>query len=362
MVSKALNENEDIQIRGIVHVIYALDVFNNYKVMVRDISTGASSKILDSMKHENPTLCLPFRMVSIHFCYNAPILRYPIAIFQQFVGSNLRMRFRCHYGSNLEVQYMLRSFGLLENVMPIDNDGNLKVDLHLKYLERLKKSEILELQAKEAAKVTTPKPPTSTTASDAVVADDVTSSTRHKTKSNSRSARAFASSFVASSEIIEIPTSRDGKTLRRRCVTGSLSPFAAGIHCLLTRVFLFSFTTTVLLGRGKLFQEYPGNVRLFQLVEKYRPAYTTAESNFEKASINQLIVKLVRDGHGRFLEKRRGIVVGGAGGSSSPTSSQQQKKKDDDEEDTNNYDSTSFGWIEVSDEVAFNKVARYYRK
>ena len=48
---------------------------------------------------------------------------------------------------------------------------------------------------------------------------------------------------------------------------------------------------------------------------------------------------------------------------SSDTSIQQlKKKKDDDEEDTNNYDSTSFGWIEVSDEVAFNKVARYYRK
>ena len=89
-----------------------------------------------------------------------------------------------------------------------------------------------------------------------------------------------------------------------------------------------------MLGRGKQYQDYPGNAKLFELVEKYRQPYINAESNFEKSFINQLIVKLVKESNGRFLKR---------------------------EKNSDGHDAIG-GWIEVSDEVALTKVGRNYRK
>ena len=44
-------------------------------------------------------------------------------------------------GTNLEIQYSLQSFGITSDVLPVDQDGNLLVERHLKYLETCKTQE-----------------------------------------------------------------------------------------------------------------------------------------------------------------------------------------------------------------------------
>ena len=85
----------------------------------------------------------------------------------------------------------------------------------------------------------------------------------------------------------------------------------------------------VLLQRGKIYQSHHGNVQLTKLVEKYRAQYNAAQRQIEKSTINQLIVQLIHESGGRFLMR--------------------------DKEDTGK-------WKEVPNELAWERVARRYRK
>lgn len=82
----------------------------------------------------------------------------------------------------------------------------------------------------------------------------------------------------------------------------------------------------VLLGRGKVIQEHPGNLRYRHLIETSRERYETS-SKFEKTAVAEVIVKLIKESSGRFL------------------------KQDDD----------GTGWVEVTDEIAREKVAHAFR-
>ena len=65
-----------------------------------------------------------------------------------------------------------------------------------------------------------------------------------------------------------------------------------------------------------------------KFVDKYRMQYLAAQFNVDKSCIIQLIVKLIHEQNGRFLQ----------------------------------FDKELNAWIEVTDEVAWHKVSRRYRK
>ena len=58
----------------------------------------------------------------------------------------------------------------------------------------------------------------------------------------------------------------------------------------------------VLVGRGKPFQQHPGNVRLRQLVELHVATYKAAETG-EKGMVTLEILRTINDASGRFLKK-----------------------------------------------------------
>jgi hypothetical protein len=88
----------------------------------------------------------------------------------------------------------------------------------------------------------------------------------------------------------------------------------------------YPVTNDVLLGRGRPFQEFPGNVRLALLIDKYRERYTTA-GRCDKAIISQHLLDMIKESKGRFLKKM----------------------------------TDSEGWVEVSDDVAQDKVSHGFR-
>ena len=257
---------EDVQRRGIVHVLYSVNASAQKASQILISSAQAGVKISKT---------IPFRLVSLHFCYSNRHLRYPMAVIQQNVGKDVRIRFRSHFGTDIEVHYALQAFGLLDDVLPIYAGykkapiyaGYKKANLeHLKYVDRLRQDEA----EKEVER------------------------------------------RLQDGSVIDIPTQRD-----------------------------------VLLGRGKLFAEYPGNLRLSSIVEKYREPYNAAEGNFQKTSINRLIVSIIHEHGGRFLERLN----------------KEAPKNDSDLSEINGNDTHSAsGWIEVSDEMAVKKVGRFYRK
>jgi hypothetical protein len=81
----------------------------------------------------------------------------------------------------------------------------------------------------------------------------------------------------------------------------------------------------VLLGRGRPIQEHAGNMRLKAIVDEYLSTYHTATNTKIKTKITADIVHLIKKTSCRFLSKESGV------------------------------------WIEVSDDVARDKVSHLFR-
>ena len=98
-------------------------------------------------------ISLPFRIAGLHFCYSDTRLRPAMALIQLVVGHQVRIRFRSHFGSHLEVQYALMTFGLPMKSIPIRDDGTLKPELNEQYLrERHEKDKKFRRQEEDESR------------------------------------------------------------------------------------------------------------------------------------------------------------------------------------------------------------------
>ena len=96
----------------------------------------------------------------------------------------------------------------------------------------------------------------------------------------------------------------------------------------------------VLLGRGKQYQKHAGNVYLDELVARYKKQYFSLSSSIEKNVLAQAIMKMVYEKNGRFLQRApAGNKTAFKGGNNAPNL-----------------------WVQISDEAAWSKVSRRFRK
>jgi len=196
---------------GLTTILYNVDFSGPSK---RDIDFLLSSKWLKDT--------LPYRVASMHFCYNDSRLRPLISALQVISGKESRIRFRTHYGSHLECTYSLMGFGIPLNTLPLDNENNVSTEKVSSWMQaRFEKERGLAIQKAAAS---TP-------------------------------------------GFLEFPLSTD-----------------------------------VLLGRGRPFQEFPGNRRLAMLVEQHRNQYQSSDK-LGKTAISLDIVRAIKSGGGRFLKR-----------------------------------------------------------
>jgi hypothetical protein len=71
-----------------------------------------------------------------------------------------------------------------------------------------------------------------------------------------------------------------------------------------TGVILHPSPLDVLCGRGRPYQDFPGNTRVGQMVDDQVPTYLTTTERLAKTMIANSIVKRVQDSGGRFLTRR----------------------------------------------------------
>jgi hypothetical protein len=83
----------------------------------------------------------------------------------------------------------------------------------------------------------------------------------------------------------------------------------------------------VLLGRGRPYQQYPGNIQLAAFIDHLRAQYKTLD-RLNKTSLTHGIVHMIKDSGGRFLKRA---------------------------------DDGSGRWVEVSNDVAREKVSHGFR-
>ncbi|KAG7361442.1 hypothetical protein IV203_036542 [Nitzschia inconspicua] len=118
-------EDEESQKTGIVNVYYNIDLGVPeplYFELIRRIA------IIDSS--------IPYRSISVHYCYNMAALRPALELYQMFAGTRNRVRFRTHFGSHMECQFSLMTFGITRSILQLDDNGNLKPGVMQSFYER----------------------------------------------------------------------------------------------------------------------------------------------------------------------------------------------------------------------------------
>lgn len=206
--------DEEVQKRGTVDVLYFVDmngIPDDMFSFVRD-----SHHILSAM---------PTRPCGFHICYNNKLIRPFLAFLHMVTSKDRKLRERLHFGSHLEVQYALCTFGInMSDASAYDSFGP-------EYIARFLKSR-REIEAEE------------------------------KRREEEREAS--------------------------------------------TGVILHPGPLDVLCGRGRPYQDFPGNIRVGQIVDDHVPLYLETQERLAKTMIAISIVQLVQRSGGRFLTRRKG--------------------------------------------------------
>ena len=91
-VMKAVENDESIQKKGVVNIMYNVDNDHEerFHYTKKDLELMVDASFIND--------CLPFKYASMHFCYNNPRLKPLMNVIQYAVGTEARIRFRAHYG------------------------------------------------------------------------------------------------------------------------------------------------------------------------------------------------------------------------------------------------------------------------
>ena len=175
-------------------------------------------------------LALPYRASALHFCSNQMGLKSIFDLVRWPLSKHDRMRFRTHFGSSLEIEYSLMTFGIKN--LPLKEDGSVKIELHEQFVREQKEKE----QARQRQEDST--------------------------------------------------AAETGK-------------------------FAYPSPIDVLLGRGKSYQEFPGNQRMGRIVDSYREAYHHLVDSVDKQSLSTNLVKMIQESGTRFLQRQsdRWVIV-----------------------------------------------------
>mmetsp|Transcript_33280 Transcript_33280/g.80478 ORF Transcript_33280/g.80478 Transcript_33280/m.80478 type:complete len:477 (+) Transcript_33280:132-1562(+) len=124
MLMDLLQTDEDVQLKGVCGLTYAAEDCT-------DAMNGAGY-----FEHIELTNAIPVHIASVHYCCSkmSEYLFLNLAI--KAMPPKLRARFRSHFGSHVECQYRLSTYGILGENLPLMPDSN-KVDMkyHLQWCQ-----------------------------------------------------------------------------------------------------------------------------------------------------------------------------------------------------------------------------------
>ena len=303
-VMSILKYNVDIQKRGFVGIMYDIGLQEKDEAMMLGLA---------KFRH-----CLPLKLSAIHHCSDNQFVRAMFTIELIFMETYERVRYRGHFGTHMECQYSLHTFGQPKHGFPVSESGDYKLQQLMDLLTIFRKHEEAEARAVAAA---------SASAAAAVTPEAVAGSARqpqhqqHHDSScsvmslNSGSERSNRSNFSNESSMMSRSgspndinlTFKKGNTISQRVGTPPLGP-SSSTACSSRRknrnpsigsansggsgggggggsgVFLVPQPSDVLLGRGKQIQEHSGNVRFRKLLDMHLQRYEQV-GKYEKTEI-----------------------------------------------------------------------------
>jgi hypothetical protein len=240
--------------------------------LVYSVGVGRITMKLDEEVFLNAykfTDCLPIRIVAMHYCFNDAKLRPVMSFIQLACGKHTRLRFRAHYGMGCghRTQRVLRMLNYLTYSSYLTFSGS-SIECKFNLATFGISSEMLPL-----------------------------------TRSGAFDTKDFYQ-YVEERRGIEA-----GSRIRRN--PGMID---------------FPSQMDVLLGRGRPYHEFAGNLRLSSVIDMHREAYAVG-NRFKKTAISVEVVQIIKSMNGRFL-----------------------KRGED-----------GYGWVEVPEDVARVKISHSFR-
>ena len=105
--------------------------------------------------------------------------------------------------------------------------------------------------------------------------------------------------------IPNVPLNSDGTLIMHNPIDSSSKRFFfTRPECTLSNNLILPTPQDILLGKGRPYQEHPGNIAMNDIIDKYRDEYTSCKTRTEKTAMSQSILETIRKQGGRFLIKK----------------------------------------------------------
>jgi len=115
--------SEQTQLKGIITIFYTVGNFKD------------RSKGVGFTDHSRRALSVPLHIAAIHFCLDDPHQYILVRAGLAAANAKLRARIRVHYGSHLECQYLLASYGISKELLPLTATYEVDMRRHLNWTE-----------------------------------------------------------------------------------------------------------------------------------------------------------------------------------------------------------------------------------
>mmetsp|Transcript_36322 Transcript_36322/g.88003 ORF Transcript_36322/g.88003 Transcript_36322/m.88003 type:complete len:326 (+) Transcript_36322:150-1127(+) len=263
--------NESEQTKGFVFCYY-------------DLSTPHNPSLLPPfdviLKFMDFVTKVPVRRSGVHLCLKAEpgSLVFSSKVFETFVKGmrrNVRTRVRLHYGSDIELQYMLKSYGLNLESFPVDTAGNLRQDILNVWFHKYVPNHQWNTSIASASHMSS-----SVSGRDPV--KQVGEGNDQALASSLDNNLSFAQSDVAHSSTQHNSSTHNGVTAPKNLIEPR--------------------PTDVVLGRGRGTLKHPGNVRFREFLREYQEEYNNTARYKRVKAPTELTRILLGEGI-RFLKK-----------------------------------------------------------
>eukprot|EP00526_Cylindrotheca_closterium_P010563 CAMPEP_0113632328 /NCGR_PEP_ID=MMETSP0017_2-20120614/16802_1 /TAXON_ID=2856 /ORGANISM="Cylindrotheca closterium" /LENGTH=396 /DNA_ID=CAMNT_0000542877 /DNA_START=56 /DNA_END=1243 /DNA_ORIENTATION=+ /assembly_acc=CAM_ASM_000147 len=115
--------SEQTQMKGVVTIMYTVGNFKD------------RSKGVGGLEHRRLKLSLPIHTAAFHFCLDDPEQYLLLKVALRAASAKSRARVKVHYGSHLECQYLLASYGISKELLPLTATYEVDMHRHLNWVE-----------------------------------------------------------------------------------------------------------------------------------------------------------------------------------------------------------------------------------
>jgi len=331
-----LDDDEATQLTGVVG-IHAL-----HSNMV-DFTPAQRQNYIHSA---STTDAIPVKFQGFHFITERSMMLRRIAnLLQLSFSKELRHRFRIHCGTFEECKYALMSYGIPLDTLPLTDDGDIKIASHMKWLQRRKAKDTFTVQERHSrwgeadtaitldsrlnASLEINKDLLLATVSRENEAEEYSGRGKGEEKCHDRPHEASfkatgasledfssvswsssSSSSTAAAAAAASPAdgpcgtpNENGNGDSDMIENGATSP-AKTVRLQEDAIAITPTDNDVLFGRGRIFQEHPGNMHLKRLIVEWYDKYNVSP-RLGKMAVSERLVYLIQERNGRFLKKNK---------------------------------------------------------